>query len=181
LGAVLLTLNGCILVFLVLAMHIAGLAQEASSKPTTAPAAAWLRPRLQPADQVFTLWDYGKYQDFPPLLGRTIGVAGHIPDEQEFGLMLEAPQLAARYPGLLDYFTLRRTTPTAKAQQVMDTLMPPFLKILRGSGRVYVLVDATHFPVFQKDYPAVQVYPVWSDDHFVLFTNQPAENARDSK
>ncbi len=142
-------------------------------KPSTAPAAAWLRPRLQPTDQVFTLWDYGPFQDFAPLLNRAIGVAGHIPDEQEFGLMLEAPQLAARYPGLLDYLALRRTTPTATAQQAMDVLMPPFLKILQGPAHVYVLVDSGRFPVFQKSYPNLSSHLVWSDNHFVIFSNQP--------
>jgi 4-amino-4-deoxy-L-arabinose transferase-like glycosyltransferase len=171
---VLLGLNGFILVFLVLAIQIASQVQE-SRKPSTAPAAAWLRPRLQATDQVFTLMDYSPYQDFAPLLGRTVGIAGHIPDEQEFGLQLETSQLAPRYPGLADYFTLRRTTAGATAAQVMDVLMPPFLKILQGSARVYVLVDATQFPTFQKNYPTATAHAVWHDDHFVLFCNQPAE------
>ena len=171
----LLTVNGFVLVFFVVAIYIAGLAQEASTKPSTAPAAVWLRPRLQPTDQVFTLWDYGKYQDFAPLLNRTIGVAGHIPDEQEFGLMLDTPQLAPRYPGLADYFVLRHSTPLATSAQVMDILMPPFLKILGRPARVYVLVDTKDFPAFQKNYPAAPAHKVWSDEHFVIFSNQSVE------
>jgi 4-amino-4-deoxy-L-arabinose transferase-like glycosyltransferase len=162
-----------VLVFLVIAIFVTSQVLN-DRKPSTAPAATWLRPRLQSTDQVFTLWDYGPYQDFAPLLNRTIGVAGHIPDEQEFGLMLEAPQQAARYPGLVDYLALRRTNDKATPMQVLATQMPPFLKILQGPARVYVLVDTAHFVEFQKDYASVTIFKVWNDSQFVIFSNQHA-------
>jgi 4-amino-4-deoxy-L-arabinose transferase-like glycosyltransferase len=151
----------------------------AIKRPSTASVADWLRPRLREGDQVFTLWDYGPYQDFAPRLGRTVGIAGQIPDEQEFGLMLETAQLAPRYPGLVDYLTLRRLPTPPSADQIQNALMPPFVALLRGPGRLYVLVaqdeqaGRRQFDEFKKSYPAAPAYEVWQDDHVVLFSNQP--------
>jgi hypothetical protein len=105
------------------------------------------------------------------LVGRTIGVAGNIPDEQEFGLILETSQLAHRYPGLVDYLTLRRSPPIT-VEQVQQALVPPFLDILRAPTRVYVLVAANQFPAFAQAHPDTPMYPLWHDDHFVIFSNQ---------
>ncbi len=147
-------------------------------KPSTAPAAAWLRPQLTDSDQVFVLNDYGAHQDFPPLLGRLVGVAGNVPQEQEFGLMLETEKFTARYPGIVAYLKGAHPPQASPAQPPPapsreEILMPPFLAILRGAGRVFVFVKADQFPDFQKNYPGVPVHELWHDDHFVIFSNQP--------
>lgn len=160
-----------LLVFNPLAAHFLAL-----KRPSTVPVAAWLRPRLRDGDQVFTLWDYGPYQDFAPLLGRTVGIAGQIPDEQEFGLMLDTARLAPRYPGLADYLALRRQPTPPTAEQVQNALLPPFVALLRGPGRVYVLVAADQFPDFQKEYPDAPAHEFWHDEHVVLFSNQIISN-----
>jgi len=144
----------------------------AATRPSTAAVADWLRPRLREGDQVFTLWDYGPFQDFAPLLGRTVGVAGQIPDEQEFGLTLETSQLAPRYPGLVEYLAL---PPNPTVAQVHAALLPPFVRLLRGPARAYVLVAANQYPLFQQAYPDAPAHLVWHDDHFVLFCNQAVE------
>jgi hypothetical protein len=108
-------------------------------------------------------------------LGRTVGIAGQIPDEQEFGLMLETAQLESRYPGLTDYLALRRL-PNPSADEIQQALMTPFVALLRGPARVYVLVAADQFPLFQKKYPAAPAHEVWHDDHVVLFSNQEIKN-----
>jgi 4-amino-4-deoxy-L-arabinose transferase-like glycosyltransferase len=162
---------GCTLILMLAVNPIAAHWMEIK-RPSTAPVATWLRPRLRDRDQVFTLWDYSPYQDFAPLLGRTVGIAGQIPDEQEFGLMLETPQLAPRYPGLADYLALRRQPTLPTDVQVQNVLMPPFVGLLRGPERVYVLVAADQFPVFQKSYPDAPAHEVWHNAHFVLFSNQ---------
>ena len=141
-------------------------------KPSTAPAAEWLRPHLRADDLVFTLNDYGTYQDFPPLLGRTIGVAGIVPQEQEFGLMLETSQLASRYPGIAEYLKREHGPLNTAAAAPTDPLLPPFLDILRGPARVFVLVAANQFPDFQKDHPDIPLHELWNDPHFVIFSNQ---------
>ncbi len=141
----------------------------AVKRPSTAAVADWLRPRLKEGDQVFTLLDYGPFQDFAPLLGRTVGVAGQIPDEQEFGLALETSQLASRYPGLVSYFALPANPTVA---QVDNALLPPFVQMLRGPARVYVLVETGKFPLFLKSHPDAPAHAVWHDDAFVLFSNQ---------
>jgi 4-amino-4-deoxy-L-arabinose transferase-like glycosyltransferase len=148
----------------------------AVKKPSTASAAEWLRPRLQPGDQVFTLLDFGPYQDFPPLLGRTIGIAGQIPDEQEFGLMLEPDKNAARYPGLADYLALRRNADKSPPtnEQIQSALLTPFVALLRSSAHIYALASADHFAIFRKMYPDAPAHIVWQGANLVLISNQMA-------
>ncbi len=142
-------------------------------KPSTAPAAFWLRPMLQDTDQVFILNDYGAHQDFPPLLGRLVGVAGNVPQEQEFGLMLETAKFTDRYPGIAEYLKRQHPRDAGTAPPTVDLLLPPFLDILRGPGHVFVFVKADQFDDFQKSHPDVPVHELWHDDHFVIFSNQP--------
>lgn len=168
-------LLGCTAVFLMAVNPIVA-TFLADRRPSAAPAAEWLRPRLHDTDQVFTLWDFGPYQDFVPFLGRTIGIAGVVPQEQEFGLMLETAQVAPRYPGIAEYLKYQHplSPPGAPpAPMPSDPLMPAFLEHLRGPARVYVLVAASQFPDFQKRYPDVPAHELWHDDHFVIFSNQP--------
>jgi hypothetical protein len=146
-------------------------------RPSAAPAAEWLRPRLQPEDQVFTLYDFGPYQDFVPMLGRLIGIADVVPQEQEFGLMLETDKIAPRYPGIAKYLQRQHPlrsapAPTTPAPSDEELLMPPFLDILKGSGRVFVFVAANQFPEFTKKYPDAPAHELWRDAHFVIFSNQ---------
>jgi hypothetical protein len=159
---------GVLALFLLFFNPLAGFIQ----RPSTETIAAWLNPRLLPTDRVYTLWDYGPFSDFPAYLDSTIGVAGEVPEEQLFGAMLDTAQAANRYPGLVAYLALPKTpkpTPTA----VRDTLLTPFLKILRGPQRVYVLVAASQFELFCKLYPDVPVHMMLRTTDFVLFSNQP--------
>ena len=165
-------LIGVLAVFLLCFSPLASLVQ----RPSTEPVAAWLKPRLQPGDRVFTLWDYGPFSDLPTYLGQTIGVAGQVPEEQKFGAMLETAQAASRYPGLADYLALPANPPPSRAV-INATLMNPFLEILRGPGRVYVVVAAQQYPAFHKLYPDAPNHELFSDDNFVLFSNQPAPAA----
>jgi len=165
---------GCAVVLMVALNPVAAHFVE-QKRPSTAPVAEWLRPRLRDGDQVFTLLDYGPYQDFAPLLGRTVGVAGQIPDEQEFGLMLETAQLEPRYPGLSDYLALRRE-PNPRADEIQNALLRPFVALLRGPARVYVLVAAEQFADFQKNHPDAPAHEVWHDEQVVLFCNQEIKN-----
>jgi 4-amino-4-deoxy-L-arabinose transferase-like glycosyltransferase len=142
-------------------------------RPSTAPAADWLRPQLLDTDQVFVLWDYGPYQDFPPLLGRTIGVAGQLPDEQTFGATLETAELADRYPGLADYLSLLGQ-PGTTAAQLDDAQMRPFLARLAGPARVFVLVAADQFPKFRQLYPDAPIRQLWTNGQFLIFGNAAA-------
>jgi 4-amino-4-deoxy-L-arabinose transferase-like glycosyltransferase len=142
-------------------------------RPSTQPLAAWLKPRLHPGDRVFTLWDYGPFSDLPPYLGQTIGVAGQIPEEQKFGAMLETAAAADRYPGLAAYLALK-TNPPPTHEVLNATLMNPFVDILRGPQRVFVVVAAQQYPAFRKRYPDAPAYLWWRNGDFVLFSNQPA-------
>ena len=94
-----------------------------------------------------------------------------MPEEQKFGAMLETAQAAARYPGLAAYLTLPANPPPTHAV-INATLMNPFLDILHGPGRVYVVVSAAQYPAFRKLYPGAPNHELFSDNDFVLFSNQ---------
>ena len=159
---------GVLAVFLLFFSPLASFVQ----RPSTEPVAAWLKPRLLQGDRVFTLWDYGPFSDLPAYLDETIGVAGTMPEEQKFGAMLETAQAAPRYPGLAAYLALPASPPPSHAA-ITATLMNPFLEILRGPGRVYVVVSADQYPAFQKLYPDAPNHKLFSDGPFVVFSNQP--------
>ncbi len=141
-------------------------------RPSTQPVAEVLLPQLQAGDAVYTLWDYGPFQDLPVYLGQTVGLAGQLPDEQLFGALLEPQQLAPRYPGLLDYLAVL-AQPQPTREQMVGALLPPFINLLRGPQRVFVVAATAQFPVFQQRFPDAPAYVWWLNRDFVLFSNQP--------
>jgi 4-amino-4-deoxy-L-arabinose transferase-like glycosyltransferase len=154
-------------------------------RPSTQPLAAWLKPKLRTNDRVFTLLDYGPFQDLPVYLGQTVGIAGQVPEEQLFGAMLEEPATAARYPGLADYLATARlpgVTPNPQpnmgwqpvpGHRPTDYLMDAFLKVFGQKQTVYVVVAADQYQRFRREHPGARVFELWHDDNFVLFSNQP--------
>jgi 4-amino-4-deoxy-L-arabinose transferase-like glycosyltransferase len=115
-------------------------------RPSTKAFSEFLKPRLTPDTPVFSLRDY--HQDLPPYLCRLIGVVNYVPDEQEFGLRLEAH--ADSYLNAHD-----------------------FVELWRGKKRVFALTAARRSRKFTEWNPGWQPIVVMQDDYFVLLSNQP--------
>ena len=75
-------------------------------------------------------------------------MAGHIPEEQEFGLSLEGH--ANRYLNA-----------------------PDFIELWRGKQRAFALTAAHSSKKFAELNPGWEPFVVMQDDYFVLLSNQP--------
>ncbi len=115
-------------------------------RPSTKAFSEFLKPRLTPDTPVFSLLAY--YQDLPPYLGRLIGVVDYLPDEQEFGLSMEAH--SNRYLNV-----------------------PEFIELWQGKQRVFALTAASTYQMFAGRNPGWQPFMVMRDGDFVLLSNRP--------
>jgi hypothetical protein len=115
-------------------------------RPSIKAFAEFLKPRLAPDTAVFSLRDY--YQDLPPYLGRVVGVVNYIPDEQEFGLSLEA-----------------------HSERYLNA--PDFIELWQGKKRVFALTTARSSQKFTEQNPGWQPFVVMQDENFVLLSNRP--------
>lgn len=123
-------------------------------RPGTREVGEFLRPYLTPNEQVFALYDYGIYQDFPFYIDRVVGLTGSLPTEQKFGYSWEVPEPK-------DRFLTREELPAA--------WNGPKRMIMVGRNRN----DKDKVGEFRRNNPDLEIH-VWKDDGtFQIISNRP--------
>ncbi len=129
----------------------------AVQRPSSKPFADFLKPHLQPEDEIYTFQDY--YQDLPFYLERTIGVAENVPNEQHYGIEWE-PEHAARFLG------------QAEVAQRWD-----------GPTRIFGMAKPDHAWQFSdqtRQAGTGHIYIWMATNDFILFSNQPPPSEAES-
>lgn len=126
-------------------------------RPSTAPFAKLLKQYLNDNDEVYTFQDY--YQDFPFYLGRPIGVAENLPNEQTYGMEWE-PEQAERFPTQREVAE-RWDGPTHIFGLAKPDHAEQFAYMLRelGKGQIYVWKQTDRYELFANVPPPADLNP----------------------
>lgn len=118
----------------------------AMQRPSTLQSARFIQQQLPATTEVFVFHDY--YQDLPVYLQRLVGVAGHLPMEQQPGL--GRGDFSSRYIGI-------------------EQMELEFAAIERP---VVFLLRSEHLPVLDSRLPNVPHNILFQDAHFTVLGNQ---------
>lgn len=130
-------------------------------RPGTREVAEFLRPYLTPNEQVFCLYDYGIYQDFPFFLDRVVGLTSSIPTEQQFGYDWEVPEPKDRF--------LTR-------EEIATAWTGPKRIIMIGRNKD----EGDKVGEFRRNNPELEIH-VWKDDGmFQILSNRPLGEGSDN-
>lgn len=129
-------------------------------RPGTRAMAEFVRPYLTPTEQVYCLFDYGVYQDFPFYLDRVVGLTVSLPTEQKYG------------------YDWEEVEPT---DRIMEFDQIPVA--WQGDKRVVMISRKNKLEDLRKFWPELDVH-VWADDGiFQIISNRPlgegAENVHE--
>lgn len=130
-------------------------------RPGTREVGEFLRPYLAPNEQVFTLYDYGIYQDFPFYIDRVVGLTSSVPTEQQFGYDWEDPEPKDRF---------------LSREEIAFAWNGPKRIIMIGRNKD----EGDKVGEFRRENPNLEIH-VWKDDGmFQILSNRPLGEGADN-